>query len=97
MRSEEISVWASSASLCSRAVSSAGGAQVYVAWYCSIWARNVGRSNGWCCTSSPPTVSQGRNMPLMPAMFTIGNGLSSTSSAVSSGPSTVPLRMDIQS
>ena len=36
-------------------------------------------------------------MPLMPAMLTIGNGFSSTSSAVSSGPSTVPVRMAIQS
>jgi hypothetical protein len=36
-------------------------------------------------------------MPLMPAMLTIGNGFSSTSPAVSSGPSTVPMRIDIQS
>jgi len=97
MRSEEMSVWASSASLCSSAMSSAGGAQVYVARYCSIWARNVGRSNGWCCTSSPPTRSHGRNMPLMPAMLTIGNGFSSTSSAVRSGPSTVPMLIASQS
>jgi hypothetical protein len=33
MRSEEMSVWAASALLCSSAVSSAGGAQVYVARY----------------------------------------------------------------
>ena len=33
----------------------------------------------------------------MPAMFTIGNGLSTTSSAVRSGPAIVPVHMAIQS
>ena len=45
----------------------------------------------------PPTWSQGRNMPLMPAMFTIGNGLSSASSSVRSGQYTVPVHMTSQS
>jgi len=52
MRSEEMSACASSASFCSSAVSSAGGAHVYVARCPEICRRNVARSNGWCWTSS---------------------------------------------
>ncbi len=44
-----------------------------------------------------PVSSHGRNIPLMPAMLIIGNGLSSTSSVVTCGASVVAMPTASQS
>ena len=89
-RIEEKSAAARSCSLASSIVSRIGGATVYDARSRPIWPRKTGSAMGWCMTSVPATWSQGTNMPPMPDMLTIGNGLRSTSPSVSRAPSVVP-------